>query len=88
LWKYATFLLKTGVNWIGFYSKFSEKPVRQGENVMPGSHGSLTKAGKVRESTPKVKGRGRERHSPIPRVRNKRNYVKRVIKGQTIGVRK
>ncbi|MGY5864704.1 MAG: 30S ribosomal protein S30e [Candidatus Thorarchaeota archaeon] len=53
---------------------------------MPGSHGSLTKAGKVRESTPKV--HGRERHSPIPRVRNKRNYIKRVIKGQTIGVRK
>jgi len=53
---------------------------------MPGSHGSLTKAGKVRESTPKV--RGRERHSPIPRVRNKRNFIKRVIKGQTIGVRK
>ena len=53
---------------------------------MPGSHGSLTKAGKVRESTPKV--RGRERHSPIPRVRNKRNYTKRVIKGMTVGVRK
>jgi len=51
---------------------------------MPGSHGSLTKAGKVRESTPKVKGR--ERHSPIPRVRNKRNFQKRVIQGQVIGV--
>ncbi|MHA1882156.1 MAG: 30S ribosomal protein S30e [Candidatus Thorarchaeota archaeon] len=51
---------------------------------MPGSHGSLTKAGKVRESTPKVKGR--ERHTPIPRIRNKRNYVKRVVKGMTIGV--
>jgi small subunit ribosomal protein S30e len=50
---------------------------------MPGSHGSLTKAGKVRESTPKVKGR--ERHTPIPRVRNKRNYVKRFVKGQFPG---
>ncbi len=50
---------------------------------MPGSHGSLTKAGKVRESTPKVQGR--ERHTPIPRIRNKRNYVKRFIKGQVIG---
>jgi small subunit ribosomal protein S30e len=53
---------------------------------MPGSHGSLTKAGKVRESTPKVKGR--ERHTPIPRVRNKRNYIRRFVKGQKIGVRK
>ncbi len=50
---------------------------------MPGSHGSLTKAGKVRESTPKV--HGRERHTPIPRVRNKRNYVKRVVKGRVSG---
>ena len=73
-------------NWIPFYDNFSESQVRQGENTMPGSHGSLTKAGKVRESTPKV--RGRERHSPIPRVRNKKNFVKRVIKGQVIGVRK
>jgi small subunit ribosomal protein S30e len=53
---------------------------------MPGSHGSLTKAGKVRESTPKVKGR--ERHTPIPRIRNKKNYHKRFVQGMTIGVRK
>ncbi|MDF1537418.1 MAG: 30S ribosomal protein S30e [Candidatus Thorarchaeota archaeon] len=53
---------------------------------MPGSHGSLTKAGKVRESTPKV--RGRERHTPIPRIRNKNNYVKRFVKGQVVGVKK
>ncbi|MGQ4870262.1 MAG: 30S ribosomal protein S30e [Candidatus Thorarchaeota archaeon] len=52
---------------------------------MPGSHGSLTKAGKVRESTPKVQGR--ERHTPIPRIRNKRNYIKRFIRGRTVGVR-
>lgn len=44
---------------------------------MAGSHGSLAKAGKVRNQTPKVEAR--ERHTPIPRVRNKRNYVKRVI---------
>ena len=56
------------------------------ETTMPGSHGSLTKAGKVRESTPKVKGR--ERHTPIPRIRNKRNFEKRFIRGQTVGVRK
>ncbi|MHA1594500.1 MAG: 30S ribosomal protein S30e [Candidatus Baldrarchaeia archaeon] len=46
---------------------------------MPGTHGSLSKAGKVRSQTPKIEGR--PRHSPIPRVRNKRNYFKRVIKG-------
>ncbi|MGD9381402.1 MAG: 30S ribosomal protein S30e [Candidatus Thorarchaeota archaeon] len=50
---------------------------------MPGSHGSLTKAGKVRESTPKV--HGRERHTPIPRVRNKRNFTKRFVKGKMVG---
>lgn len=44
---------------------------------MAGSHGSLAKAGKVRNQTPKVEGR--ERHTPIPRVRNKRNYLKRVV---------
>ncbi len=50
---------------------------------MPGSHGSLTKAGRVREKTPKVPAR--ERHTPIPRVRNKRNYIKRFVKGRTVG---
>ncbi|MHA1431928.1 MAG: 30S ribosomal protein S30e [Candidatus Freyarchaeota archaeon] len=44
---------------------------------MPGSHGSLTKAGKVRSQTPKVQGK--ERRMPIPRIRNKRNYIKRII---------
>lgn len=51
--------------------------------MMPGSHGSLTKAGKVREQTPKVDGK--ERHSPIPRVRNKKNYIKRFVKGKVKG---
>ena len=45
---------------------------------MAGSHGSLAKAGKVRNQTPKVQGK--ERHSPIPRVRNKKVYFKKVIK--------
>ena len=44
---------------------------------MAGSHGSLAKAGKVRNQTPKVEAR--ERHTPIPRIRNKRNYIKREI---------
>ncbi|MHA1370045.1 MAG: 30S ribosomal protein S30e [Promethearchaeota archaeon] len=44
---------------------------------MPGSHGSLTKAGKVRGQTPKV-----ESHrvpKKIPRVRNYKHYKQRII---------
>ncbi len=50
---------------------------------MPGSHGSLTKAGKVRSQTPKVEGK--ERRTPIPRLRNRRNYLKRVLQGTAPG---
>ncbi|MFX1563487.1 MAG: 30S ribosomal protein S30e [Promethearchaeota archaeon] len=50
---------------------------------MPGSHGSLTKAGKVRNQTPKVEARVRK--TPIPRLRNRRNYLKRVLQGKTAG---
>ena len=39
------------------------------------SHGSITKAGKVRSQTPKLEAKPRK--SPIPRVRNRNNYVKR-----------
>jgi small subunit ribosomal protein S30e len=44
---------------------------------MPGSHGSLTKAGKVRSQTPKVQGKVRV--TPIPRLRNRRIYTKRIL---------
>ena len=50
---------------------------------MPGSHGSLTKAGKVRKQTPKVEAR--ERHSPSPRIRNRINYYNRLIWKKGIG---
>lgn len=50
---------------------------------MPGSHGSLTKAGKVRNQTPKVEARVRK--TPIPRLRNRRNYLKRVLQGKAAG---
>ena len=50
---------------------------------MPGSHGSLTKAGKVRAQTPKVEKRIRK--SLIPRVRNKKNYIKRYKLGRAVG---
>ncbi|MCD6264001.1 30S ribosomal protein S30e [Candidatus Bathyarchaeota archaeon] len=41
------------------------------------THGSLTKAGKVRSQTPKIEGR--PRRSPIPRRRNWVNYQKRFL---------
>ncbi len=44
---------------------------------MPGSHGSITKAGKVRSQTPKVPAK--ERRTPIPRIRNRKNYTRRVL---------
>ncbi|WXG41142.1 MAG: 30S ribosomal protein S30e [Candidatus Freyarchaeum deiterrae] len=50
---------------------------------MPGSHGSLTKAGKVRSQTPKVEHK--QRRMPIPRIRNKRNYVKRIVNERIAG---
>jgi len=39
------------------------------------THGSLTKAGKVRSQTPKLEGKPKP--SKIPKVRNKRTYEKR-----------
>lgn len=44
---------------------------------MPGSHGSITKAGKVRSQTPKVPAK--ERRTPIPRIRNRKNYTRRIL---------
>jgi len=46
---------------------------------MPGSHGSLSKAGKVKfQQTPRMEKR-KKKKGFIPKVRNRRNYVKRVI---------
>ncbi len=50
---------------------------------MAGSHGSLTKAGKVRNQTPKVEARNRK--GLIPSLRNKKNYIKRIINEKPIG---
>jgi len=44
---------------------------------MPGSHGSLTKAGKVRSQTPKVESHRPKK--PIPRVQNRLNYKRKVL---------
>ena len=40
------------------------------------THGSLTKAGKVRAQTPRIEGI--EKKSMSPRKRNKSNYLKRI----------
>ena len=47
------------------------------------THGSLTKAGKVRGQTPKVQGRARL--SPVSKVRNKNNFIKRFEKRRLPG---
>ncbi|MGB9854344.1 MAG: 30S ribosomal protein S30e [Candidatus Bathyarchaeales archaeon] len=41
------------------------------------THGSLSKAGKVRSQTPKIQPTPKK--SAVPRFRNKRNYEKRVV---------
>lgn len=41
------------------------------------THGSLTKAGKVRSQTPKIPAKPKS--SPPPRVKNKGNYTKRLV---------
>ena len=53
--------------------------------IMP-THGSLTKAGKVKGQTPKVQAK--ERASPISKVRNKENYIKRFEKRISPGQKK
>jgi small subunit ribosomal protein S30e len=41
------------------------------------THGSLSKAGKVRAQTPKIQAQ--EKVKPNPKARSRRNYEKRVI---------
>lgn len=49
---------------------------------MPGSHGSLTKAGKVRQQTPQISRTGvNSRKKKIPRMRYRELYVSRIVKG-------
>lgn len=50
------------------------------------THGSLTKAGKVRGQTPKVQAR--ERHGVIAIMRNKENFRKRFELKRTPGQNK
>lgn len=45
------------------------------------THGSLTKAGKVRRETPKIPKTNLSK-SPFPRKRNRRNYIRRILHGE------
>lgn len=50
---------------------------------MPGSHGSLTKAGKVRQQTPRIPRTGvNSRKKKPPRMRYRELYESRVVKGR------
>ncbi|MHA1799268.1 MAG: 30S ribosomal protein S30e [Candidatus Helarchaeota archaeon] len=53
---------------------------------MPGSHGSLTKAGKVRNQTPKVESNKPKKLNP--KMRNRKNYFKRIVLNEAIGQNK
>ncbi|MFX0140018.1 MAG: 30S ribosomal protein S30e [Candidatus Hodarchaeota archaeon] len=50
---------------------------------MPGSHGSLTKAGKVKMQTPKIERTGvNANKKKPPRMRLRELYVERFVKGR------
>ncbi len=50
---------------------------------MPGSHGSLTKAGKVKSQTPKIKRSGvNSRKKKPPRMRFRDLYKLRIVNGR------
>jgi len=50
---------------------------------MPGSHGSLTKAGKVKMQTPKIERSGvNAKKKKIPRMRFRELYATRIVKGR------
>lgn len=59
-----------------------DKICQFGGEYMP-SHGSLSKAGKIRNLTPKVEGK--ERHSDGPRITNRNNHHKRFVLDRGIG---
>ena len=49
-----------------------------------GTHGSTTKAGKVRMQTPKIPPSSKK-ISPCPKVGNRKRFYKRIILGRNIG---
>ncbi|MBW9140363.1 MAG: 30S ribosomal protein S30e [Candidatus Aramenus sp.] len=50
------------------------------------SHGSLTKAGKVRSQTPKIQPK--EKSKEPPRLRNRMEFEKRIVKASSQQQRK
>jgi len=50
------------------------------------SHGSITKAGKVRSQTPKIEAKPRK--GIIPRLRNRYNFIKRIVEAPEEPIRK
>ncbi len=44
------------------------------------SHGSITKAGKVRNQTPKIPPKPKK--NLAPRVRNRKEYIRRMLEAQ------
>ena len=53
---------------------------------MPGSHGSLTKAGKVKQQTPKIERTGvNSKKKKPPRMRFRQLYIQRIEKGSYAG---
>ena len=55
---------------------------------MPGSHGSLTKAGKVKQQTPKISRTGvNSKKKKPPRMRYRALYIQRIEKGEYAGQR-
>ena len=53
---------------------------------MPGSHGSLTKAGKVKQQTPKIERTGvNSKKKKPPRMRFRELYVQRIEKDKYAG---
>ena len=55
---------------------------------MPGSHGSLTKAGKVKQQTPKIARTGiNSKKKKPPRIRFRYLYEQRINKGKYAGQR-
>lgn len=53
---------------------------------MPGSHGSLTKAGKVKQQTPKIERTGvNSKKKKPPRMRFRELYIQRIENGKYAG---
>lgn len=67
-------------------NKYIKDSVITSENEYMPTHGSLTKAGKVRGQTPKIEGKPRS--SLVSKSRNKNNFIKRFEKRRLPGQKK